>query len=40
MSISYDNNYYTTGTFSKGISPKVNIIARLEFKLTHYDVAA
>ena len=25
--------------FSKGISPKVNVIARLEFELAFYDVA-
>ena len=25
--------------FPKGISPKVNVIAWLEFELTHYDVA-
>ena len=26
-------------TFPKGISPKVNVIARLEFELATYDVA-
>ena len=25
-------------TFPKGISPKVNVIARLEFELAYYDV--
>ena len=25
-------------TFSKGISAKVNVIARLEFELAYYDV--
>ena len=25
--------------FSNGINPKVNVIARLEFELTYYDVA-
>ena len=25
--------------FPKGISPRVNIIARLEFELSHYDIA-
>ena len=25
-------------TFLKGISPKVNVIIRLEFELTHYDI--
>ena len=27
-------------TFPKGISPKVNVIARLEFELAYYDSAA
>ncbi len=27
-------------TFAKGISPKVNVIVRLEFELAYYDVAA
>ena len=26
-------------TFCKGISPKVNVMARLEFELVYYDVA-
>ena len=26
-------------TFPKGINPKVNVIARLEFRLANYDVA-
>ena len=26
-------------TFLKGICPKVNVIARLEFKLAYYDAA-
>ena len=26
-------------TFPWGISPKVNVIAQLEFELTHYDIA-
>ena len=37
-SISYDDNYYTTGTkwvdtFSNRITPKVNAIVRLEFEI-------
>ena len=41
VSISYDDKHYITGTspIPKGISPKVNIIAWLEFKFTYYDVA-
>ena len=41
-SISYDDNHYTTGTsyklFPKSISPKVNVIARVEFRLAYYNV--
>ena len=35
VSISYDDNNYTTGT--KSISRKVNVIAWLEFELTYFD---
>ena len=31
MSISYDDNHYTTGM-------KVNVIAQLDFELIYYDV--
>ena len=27
-------------SFSKGISPKLTVIARLEFELTYYDIIA
>ena len=39
VSISYDDNHYTTGTstFLKGISPKVNIIARMEFEFANSE---
>ena len=33
VSISYDDNHYTTGT-----SKKVNVIVRLEFELAVYNV--
>ena len=39
VSISYDDNHYTTGTFAKGICPKDNIIARLKFGLVYYESA-
>ena len=48
VSISYDDNHYTTGTswgnnggahLLKGISPEVNAIVQLEFELANYDVA-
>ena len=35
VSIPYDDNHYTTGTSTKGICSKVNIIARLEFELAY-----
>ena len=31
--------YKGVHTFPKGISPKVNVLAQLEFELTYYDVA-
>ena len=37
--ISYDDNHYTTGTITRGISPKVNAKVRLEFELVNYDDA-
>ena len=30
--------YKRVHTFSKGISPKVNVVAWLEFELAYYDV--
>ena len=47
VSISYDDNHYTTGTsgvhngvhtFRKGISPKLNVIVRLGFELDYFEV--
>ena len=32
------SNHYVDGTFSNGISPKVNVIARREFEITNYVV--
>ena len=40
VSISYDDNHYTTGTFfHKFISLKMNVIARLEFEFAFFDAA-
>ena len=45
VSISYDDNHYTTGlhkgiySFPKGISRKGNLIARLEFELAYFMAA-
>ena len=35
VSISYDDNHYTTSTFPKCISSKVNVIVQLELELTY-----
>ena len=52
VSISYDDNHYTTGTstnswgirevhnFTKGISPKVNVIAWLVFEVFYFETVA
>ena len=37
VSIFYDDNHYTTGTFPNGFCPKVNVIAWLEFELAYFD---
>ena len=48
VSISYDDNHYITGTstkhdtiytFSKGITPKVNVVMRVEFEQTYLEAA-